>query len=149
MHTDTLSHTNVNDSAQAHTNVVAWEKTTPKGVVIAHATVTATGLIQAPKAVQVQAAQSADLRQLNNGNFAPVREALALFKGKERAAIVAHVTQALSIVDGEGNPLAPIVPYDNVRSKTHAMAIARAIAALPALKGRKAQWRALFAEWAQ
>lgn len=132
------------NNAPAH--VVTWEKTTPKGLTVQHATATATGLVQAPKAVQVAAAQSADLRQLNNGNFSPVREALALFKGKALASIKAAVTQALSVTDGEGNALAPVIPWDNVRAKSHAYAIAQAIAGMP-LKGRKAQWAALFAEW--
>lgn len=126
---------------------LAWGTVSVKtGMVSQHVAHSATAQALAPKTARMACAMSHDTVQLQNGNYSAVREALALFKGKALATLQTSIVAALSITTDDGATLAPVIQWDNVRVKTHAIAIARAIVATD-LKGKKATMRDTMQAW--
>ena len=147
-HIDSLAPVAVAPVAVASTLApMHWEVTSKAGKTTAHSAHSATAQALAPRAVRLNDAQQKDMAQLKNGNFAAVREALATFKGKALATLQSEVISALSQVQDDGTALAPVIPWDNVRAKSHAVAVAREICNTSELKGKKATMRDTLRAW--
>lgn len=126
---------------------LTWGTVSKKGTVMQHAAHSATAQALAPKVARVACAVTHDTMQLANGNYSAVREALALFKGKALQALQSDVIGALSQVQGDGTLLAPVIPWDSLRAKSHAVAVATAICNTSDLKGKKATMRDTLRAW--
>ena len=123
-----------------------WLTVNKKGLQTKHTRETVRGLFYAPPKVRGAILHSADTNQLKNGNFAAIRDGLHLIKGKELQVLQASIVAACSIV-ADGVPMAPIIQWGNIRAKTHALAVARYVAKIEGLKGRKLAFQAVCNDW--
>ena len=127
--------------------VCSYTVTTKAGKTTEHTRETVRGLFGAPVAVRNGVLMSADMLQLTNGNFAPIRDGLKLFTGKALVSLQSLVTVKLTVQQDNGLNMVPVIAWDNVRAKSVAIAIAESVSITADLKGKKLAFQGVCNAW--
>lgn len=125
------------DPDPAPAPATTWTTVSKKGTVREHSRESMSGLLLAPAKVRLSAAQASALSAAQAGNYSGLRDSLICFTGKVAREISAQVVDDLSIIDAQGTRMVPVCDPLTPRTKTVALAVANAIAALTGLKGAK------------